>query len=40
LTDNKYDELMVVTNEDVLEEGEFDQDVDNGFNVAGGLNAN
>ncbi|KAJ7903983.1 hypothetical protein B0H13DRAFT_1881922 [Mycena leptocephala] len=40
LTDNEYDELMVVTNEDVLEEGEFDQDVDNGFNVAGGLNAN
>jgi hypothetical protein len=39
LTDNEDDGIMV-TNEDVVEEGEFDQDVDNGFNVAGGLNAN
>jgi hypothetical protein len=34
LTDNEDDGIMV-TNEDVVEEGEFDQDVDNGFNVAG-----
>jgi hypothetical protein len=39
LTDNE-DDVSVIGPEDVPEEGKFDQDIDDGFNIAGGFKAN